>query len=53
MLERVPFSQDFLFRQLFDEKSWTYSYLLADTNTKEAVIIDPGETLKIQIYGIF
>lgn len=41
MQERVPFSKDFLFRQLFDEKSWTYSYLLADTNTKEAIIIDP------------
>jgi hypothetical protein len=44
MQERVPFSRDFLFRQMFDEKSWTYSYLLADTNTKEAVIIDPGMT---------
>lgn len=32
---------DVLFRQLFDEKSWTYSYLLADLNTKEALLIDP------------
>lgn len=31
----------FLFRQLFDEKSWTYTYLLADLNTKEALLIDP------------
>lgn len=30
-----------LFRQLFDEKSWTYTYLLADLNTKEALLIDP------------
>ncbi|KAL1418697.1 hypothetical protein MTO96_025731 [Rhipicephalus appendiculatus] len=31
----------FLFRQLFDEASWTYTYLLADLNTKEALLIDP------------
>lgn len=30
-----------LFRQLFDEKSWTYTYLLADLNSKEALLIDP------------
>lgn len=30
-----------LFRQLFDEKSWTYTYLLADLDTKEALLIDP------------
>ncbi|XP_070490629.1 persulfide dioxygenase ETHE1, mitochondrial [Chironomus tepperi] len=41
MLDRVQYSNDFYFRQLFDEKSWTYSYLLADKNSKEAVIIDP------------
>ena len=28
------------FRQLFDEKTWTYTYILADTTTHEAVIID-------------
>lgn len=27
--------------QLFDNESSTYTYLLADTTTKEAVIIDP------------
>lgn len=27
--------------QLFDSESSTYSYLLADINSKEAVIIDP------------
>ncbi|KAL1418698.1 hypothetical protein MTO96_025732 [Rhipicephalus appendiculatus] len=32
---------DVLFRQLFDQKSCTYSYLLADQNTKEAILIDP------------
>uniref|UniRef100_G3MQ83 Persulfide dioxygenase ETHE1, mitochondrial n=1 Tax=Amblyomma maculatum TaxID=34609 RepID=G3MQ83_AMBMU len=32
---------DVLFRQLFDEKSWTYTYLLADLNSKEALLIDP------------
>ncbi|CAI5662104.1 unnamed protein product [Oreochromis niloticus] len=30
-----------LFRQLFESESCTYTYLLADTDTKEAVIIDP------------
>lgn len=30
-----------LFRQLFDEKTWTYSYLLADREGAEAMIIDP------------
>lgn len=30
-----------LFRQLFDEKTWTYTYLLADEETKEALLIDP------------
>ncbi|XP_055610184.1 persulfide dioxygenase ETHE1, mitochondrial [Uranotaenia lowii] len=39
--DRKPFSADFFFRQLFDEKSWTYTYLLADLNSKEAILIDP------------
>lgn len=30
-----------IFRQLFDEQTWTYTYLLADEATREAVIIDP------------
>lgn len=30
-----------LFRQLLDYKSYTYTYLLADIKTREAVIIDP------------
>ena len=30
-----------LFRQLFDPQSSTYTYLLADTETNEAVLIDP------------
>lgn len=30
-----------IFHQLFDEKTWTYTYILADFETKEAVIIDP------------
>lgn len=30
-----------LFRQLFDPKSSTYTYLLADEDTREAVLIDP------------
>ena len=30
-----------LFRQLFDSESSTYTYLLADEETKEAILIDP------------
>lgn len=30
-----------LFRQLFDRESCTYTYILADEETKEAVVIDP------------
>ncbi len=30
-----------IFRQLFDPQSSTYTYLLADDNTREAVLIDP------------
>ncbi len=30
-----------LFRQLFDRDSFTYTYLLADENTRDAVLIDP------------
>ena len=30
-----------LFRQLFDPQSGTYSYLLADTTAREAILIDP------------
>jgi len=29
-----------LIRQLFDEATWTYTYLLADEQSKEAIIID-------------
>ncbi|CAI5662102.1 unnamed protein product [Oreochromis niloticus] len=34
-------TEGLLFRQLFESESSTYTYLLADTNSKEAVIIDP------------
>ncbi len=30
-----------LFRQLFDPGSWTFTYLLADPESREAVLIDP------------
>ena len=30
-----------IFRQLFDHDTWTYTYLLADSETRDAVIIDP------------
>ncbi|XP_028985580.1 persulfide dioxygenase ETHE1, mitochondrial [Betta splendens] len=34
-------SRGLLFRQLFESESSTYTYLLADAQTKEAVLIDP------------
>ena len=30
-----------IFRQLFDPQSSTYTYLLADSTSREAVLIDP------------
>nr|QCY41192.1 persulfide dioxygenase [Sinonovacula constricta] len=33
--------KDFIFRQLLEYKSFTYTYLLADAKTKEAILIDP------------
>ncbi|MEQ1558093.1 MAG: MBL fold metallo-hydrolase [Methyloglobulus sp.] len=33
-----------LFKQLFDEDTWTYTYLIADPVSKEAVLIDPVNT---------
>ena len=30
-----------LFRQLFDANTWTYTYILADAVTRDAIIIDP------------
>jgi len=30
-----------IFRQLFDQDTWTYTYLLADEQSREAVLIDP------------
>lgn len=41
MSSLIPFSSDFLFRQMFDPTSCTYTYLLADTESKEAILIDP------------
>lgn len=32
--------ENLIFRQLFDQDSWTYTYLLGDSSTREAVIID-------------
>ncbi|MDA8793737.1 MBL fold metallo-hydrolase [Bacteriovoracaceae bacterium] len=33
-----------IFRQLFDQETWTYTYLLADEITREAVLIDTVNT---------
>lgn len=42
MQERAQFTTDFFFRQLFDDVSCTYTYLLGDVVSKEALLIDPG-----------
>lgn len=34
-------NKNLMLRQLFEKESSTYTYLLADKNTKEAIIIDP------------
>ncbi|CAH1103709.1 unnamed protein product [Psylliodes chrysocephalus] len=34
-------SKNFLFRQLFDNTSCTYTYLLGDADNKECILIDP------------
>jgi len=34
-------TESFIFKQLFDPKSSTFTYILADSDTKDAVIIDP------------
>lgn len=33
-----------LFRQMFDEETWTYTYLIADEEIREAVLIDSVNT---------
>ena len=34
-------NSNIIFRQLFDEKTWTYSYIIGDILSNKAVIIDP------------
>ncbi|XP_048476739.1 persulfide dioxygenase ETHE1, mitochondrial [Rhincodon typus] len=41
MCGAVGFPPGLLFRQLFEKVSCTYTYLLADAETREAVVIDP------------
>ncbi|XP_038068694.1 persulfide dioxygenase ETHE1, mitochondrial-like [Patiria miniata] len=41
MASSVQIPSDLLFRQLFDYQSYTYTYLLADCQTQEAILIDP------------
>ena len=38
-----------IFKQLFDPETWTYTYLIADTEINEAVLIDPVNT-QIDVY---
>ena len=38
-----------IFKQLFDDATWTYTYLIADPKTKEAVFVDPVNT-QIDVY---
>jgi sulfur dioxygenase len=32
---------DYIFRQLFDHRTYTYTYLIGDPKTRDAVVIDP------------
>ncbi len=41
-----------MFKQMFDEESFTYTYILSDENTSEAVIIDPVAS-HIEDYIVF
>ncbi|XP_046884498.1 persulfide dioxygenase ETHE1, mitochondrial-like isoform X1 [Hypomesus transpacificus] len=41
LCSRMDLEKGLLFRQLFESASSTYTYLLADTANKEAVLIDP------------
>jgi glyoxylase-like metal-dependent hydrolase (beta-lactamase superfamily II) len=34
-------NKNLIFRQLFDHETWSYTYLLADAESKEAILIDP------------
>lgn len=38
-----------LFKQLFDKESCTYTYLIADLENKEAILIDPVDT-QLEVY---
>ncbi|XP_070691580.1 persulfide dioxygenase ETHE1, mitochondrial [Pempheris klunzingeri] len=38
---RMALNEGLFFRQLFESESSTYTYLLADTETKEAILVDP------------
>lgn len=39
--ELLPLPSPLVFRQLFESTSWTFTYLLADADAREAVLIDP------------
>lgn len=38
-------NKNIIFRQLFEKDTSTYTYILADKNSKEAIIIDPVKTM--------
>ena len=33
-----------IFKQLFDQETWTYTYLIGDPVSKDALFIDPVNT---------
>lgn len=39
--DTLPNPPNLIFRQLFDYQSYTYTYLLGDQDTKDAILIDP------------
>ena len=39
--KQPQYSSDFFFRQLFDRVSCTYTYMPADSDSGDAILIDP------------
>lgn len=46
---RFPYSMTMFFRQLFDPESSTYTYVLGDPVSREAVVIDPVRERKADV----
>lgn len=52
MTQPISQPKNLIFRQLFDYETWTYTYLLADSASKEAVLIDTVKEQSARDLGI-